>query len=113
MCPVFLLLLCPCVFSPPWPSLWSWLCCHGYAVAPAGSLSAAAVGFILVIDRRQDRWSSVKGTLLRIAVSLTAAHHVVRVCARACVCVWGGGGPLYLYHKGEAGISLVNLKQRS
>ncbi|XP_048090534.1 guanine nucleotide exchange factor DBS isoform X16 [Alosa alosa] len=31
------------------------------------SLSAAAVGFILVIDRRQDRWSSVKGTLLRIA----------------------------------------------
>ncbi|XP_062383449.1 guanine nucleotide exchange factor DBS isoform X2 [Sardina pilchardus] len=31
------------------------------------SLSAAAVGFILVIDRRLDRWSSVKGTLLRIA----------------------------------------------
>uniref|UniRef100_A0A673WJX9 Mcf.2 cell line derived transforming sequence-like b n=1 Tax=Salmo trutta TaxID=8032 RepID=A0A673WJX9_SALTR len=33
------------------------------------SLSAAGVGFILVIDRRQDRWAAVKGTLLRIAVS--------------------------------------------
>jgi hypothetical protein len=41
------------------------------------SLSAAGVGFILVIDRRQDRWAAVKGTLLRIAVS-----------KRACVCVW-------------------------
>lgn len=28
------------------------------------------MGFILVIDRRQDRWAAVKGTLLRIAVSL-------------------------------------------
>uniref|UniRef100_A0AAR2L4Z7 Mcf.2 cell line derived transforming sequence-like b n=1 Tax=Pygocentrus nattereri TaxID=42514 RepID=A0AAR2L4Z7_PYGNA len=33
------------------------------------SLSAAGVGFILVIDRRQDRWACVKGTLLRISVS--------------------------------------------
>lgn len=33
------------------------------------SLSAAGVGFILVIDRRQDRWTCVKGTLLRISVS--------------------------------------------
>uniref|UniRef100_A0A672Z3H9 Mcf.2 cell line derived transforming sequence-like b n=1 Tax=Sphaeramia orbicularis TaxID=375764 RepID=A0A672Z3H9_9TELE len=31
------------------------------------SLSATGVGFILVIDRRQDRWAAVKGTLLRIA----------------------------------------------
>ncbi|XP_053482486.1 guanine nucleotide exchange factor DBS [Ictalurus furcatus] len=31
------------------------------------SLSAAGVGFILVIDRRQDRWTCVKGTLLRIS----------------------------------------------
>ena len=33
------------------------------------SLSATGVGFVLVIDRRQDRWAAVKGTLLRIAVS--------------------------------------------
>uniref|UniRef100_A0A3B4A797 Uncharacterized protein n=1 Tax=Periophthalmus magnuspinnatus TaxID=409849 RepID=A0A3B4A797_9GOBI len=31
------------------------------------SLSPTEVGFILVIDRRQDRWAAVKGTLLRIA----------------------------------------------
>ncbi|KAI5107485.1 guanine nucleotide exchange factor DBS isoform X3 [Silurus meridionalis] len=31
------------------------------------SLSAAGVGFILVIDRRQDRWACVKGTLIRIS----------------------------------------------
>ncbi|XP_056099759.1 guanine nucleotide exchange factor DBS isoform X9 [Rhinichthys klamathensis goyatoka] len=30
-------------------------------------MSRRGVGFILVIDRRQDRWASVKGTLLRIA----------------------------------------------
>ena len=48
-------------------------------------MSASGVGFILVIDRRQDRWAAVKGTLLRIAVS-----HSVCVCV--CVCVSVGGG---------------------
>ncbi|XP_031414156.1 guanine nucleotide exchange factor DBS isoform X4 [Clupea harengus] len=43
------------------------------------SLSAAAVGFILVIDRRQDRWSSVKGTLLRIAGSFPGNLQLVLV----------------------------------
>ncbi|XP_060715938.1 guanine nucleotide exchange factor DBS isoform X2 [Tachysurus vachellii] len=33
------------------------------------SLSSSGVGFILIIDRRQDRWASVKGALLRIAGS--------------------------------------------
>ena len=32
-------------------------------------LEEADQGFILVIDRRQDRWSSVKAALLHIAVS--------------------------------------------
>lgn len=35
----------------------------------SSSLTSTDVGFILVIDRRQDRWAAVKGTLLRIAVS--------------------------------------------
>lgn len=35
------------------------------------SLSAAGVGFIVVIDRRRDRWACLKATLLRISVSLT------------------------------------------
>ncbi|TRY92651.1 hypothetical protein DNTS_007701 [Danionella cerebrum] len=35
------------------------------------SVSSTGIGFILVIDRRQDRWASVKGTLLRIALMKT------------------------------------------
>lgn len=40
----------------------------------SSSLSSTDVGFILVIDRRQDRWAAVKGTLLRIAVSDGGTH---------------------------------------
>uniref|UniRef100_A0A3B4D608 Mcf.2 cell line derived transforming sequence-like a n=1 Tax=Pygocentrus nattereri TaxID=42514 RepID=A0A3B4D608_PYGNA len=43
------------------------------------SLSASGVGFILVIDRRQDRWASVKGTLLRIAGSFPGNLQLVLV----------------------------------
>lgn len=32
------------------------------------SLDAASIGFIIVIDRRKDKWSSVKASLSRIAV---------------------------------------------
>ncbi|XP_044525502.1 probable guanine nucleotide exchange factor MCF2L2 [Gracilinanus agilis] len=31
------------------------------------SLEAASIGFIIVIDRRRDKWSSVKASLTRIA----------------------------------------------
>ncbi|KAK7161386.1 hypothetical protein R3I94_004154 [Phoxinus phoxinus] len=43
------------------------------------SLSSTGVGFILVIDRRQDRWASVKGTLLRIAGSFPGNLQLVLV----------------------------------
>ncbi|XP_066517251.1 guanine nucleotide exchange factor DBS isoform X2 [Hoplias malabaricus] len=43
------------------------------------SFSASGVGFILVIDRRQDRWASVKGTLLRIAGSFPGNLQLVLV----------------------------------
>lgn len=46
------------------------------------SLSSTGVGFILVIDRRQDRWAAVKGTLLRIAVSLSLPLQIW-----ACTCL--------------------------
>jgi len=36
------------------------------------SLQDAGIGFILVIDRRQDKWTSVKASILRIAVSVGA-----------------------------------------
>ncbi|XP_016100795.1 guanine nucleotide exchange factor DBS isoform X4 [Sinocyclocheilus grahami] len=43
------------------------------------SLRSTGVGFILVIDRRQDRWASVKGTLLRIAGSFPGNLQLVLV----------------------------------
>ncbi|KAG9339468.1 hypothetical protein JZ751_023606, partial [Albula glossodonta] len=43
------------------------------------SLAAAGVGFILVIDRRQDKWAAVKGTLLRIAGSFPGNLQLVLV----------------------------------
>ncbi|XP_066562290.1 guanine nucleotide exchange factor DBS isoform X3 [Amia ocellicauda] len=43
------------------------------------SLQAAGVGFILIIDRRQDKWTSVKGTLLRIAGSFPGNLQLVLV----------------------------------
>ncbi|XP_039673393.1 guanine nucleotide exchange factor DBS isoform X2 [Perca fluviatilis] len=43
------------------------------------SLSSTGVGFILVIDRRQDRWAAVKGTLLRIAGSFPGNLQLVLI----------------------------------
>ncbi|XP_045061572.1 guanine nucleotide exchange factor DBS isoform X8 [Coregonus clupeaformis] len=43
------------------------------------SVTASGVGFILVIDRRQDRWTAVKGTLLRIAGSFPGNLQLVLV----------------------------------
>ncbi|XP_037384571.1 guanine nucleotide exchange factor DBS [Talpa occidentalis] len=43
------------------------------------SLQDAGVGFILVIDRRQDRWTSVKASILRIAASFPANLQLVLV----------------------------------
>ena len=51
-------------------------CSHGrtsgrmLTVLSRFSLQDAGIGFILVIDRRQDRWTSVKASILRIAVSV-------------------------------------------
>ncbi|XP_010622599.1 probable guanine nucleotide exchange factor MCF2L2 isoform X3 [Fukomys damarensis] len=33
------------------------------------SVEAASIGFVIVIDRRRDKWSSIKASLLRIAVA--------------------------------------------
>ncbi|XP_061696662.1 guanine nucleotide exchange factor DBS-like isoform X2 [Syngnathoides biaculeatus] len=43
------------------------------------SLPSTDVGFILVIDRRQDRWAAVKGTLLRIAGSFPGNLQLVLI----------------------------------
>ncbi|XP_049634053.1 guanine nucleotide exchange factor DBS isoform X2 [Suncus etruscus] len=43
------------------------------------SLQDTGVGFILVIDRRQDKWTSVKASVLRIAASFPANLQLVLV----------------------------------
>ncbi|XP_027147610.1 guanine nucleotide exchange factor DBS isoform X2 [Larimichthys crocea] len=43
------------------------------------SIAASGVGFILVIDRRLDRWAAVRATLLRIAGSFPGNLHLVLV----------------------------------
>ncbi|XP_035249550.1 guanine nucleotide exchange factor DBS isoform X1 [Anguilla anguilla] len=43
------------------------------------SLAVADVGFVLVIDRREDKWTSVRGTLLRIAGSFPGNLQLVLV----------------------------------
>ncbi|XP_026218674.1 guanine nucleotide exchange factor DBS isoform X6 [Anabas testudineus] len=43
------------------------------------SVAASGVGFILVIDRRLDRWAAVRATLLRIAGSFPGNIHLVLV----------------------------------
>ncbi|XP_069376638.1 guanine nucleotide exchange factor DBS isoform X5 [Paralichthys olivaceus] len=43
------------------------------------SVAASGVGFILVIDRRLDRWAAVRATLLRIAGSFPGNLHLVLV----------------------------------
>ncbi|XP_072557039.1 guanine nucleotide exchange factor DBS-like isoform X2 [Paramormyrops kingsleyae] len=43
------------------------------------SISTATLGFILVIDRRLDKWTSVRATLLRIASSFPGNLEVVLV----------------------------------
>lgn len=45
---------------------------NGVRLSPR-SVAASGVGFILVIDRRLDRWAAVRATLLRIAVSVFLA----------------------------------------
>uniref|UniRef100_A0A8C0S2R2 MCF.2 cell line derived transforming sequence like n=1 Tax=Canis lupus familiaris TaxID=9615 RepID=A0A8C0S2R2_CANLF len=42
-------------------------------------LQDAGIGFILVIDRRQDKWTSVKASILRIAASFPANLQLVLV----------------------------------
>lgn len=75
----------------------SQVCCQHTltpSVSPCFSLQDAGIGFILVIDRRQDKWTSVKASVLRIAVStLWACMLLEGDCWLLFfpVCVEGGG----------------------
>lgn len=42
-------------------------------------MQEADMGFVMVVDRRNDKWSSVKTTLLKISVSIASLADVVVV----------------------------------
>lgn len=43
------------------------------------SVEAASIGFIIVIDRRRDKWSSIKASLTRIAVNIYFCAFFIQV----------------------------------
>lgn len=43
------------------------------------SLEAASIGFIIIIDRRRDKWSAVKASLTRIAVSAVFVIYLLEI----------------------------------
>lgn len=43
------------------------------------SVEAASIGFVIVIDRRRDKWSSVKASLTRIAVNIYFCALIIKV----------------------------------
>ncbi|EPY78815.1 hypothetical protein CB1_001005003 [Camelus ferus] len=43
------------------------------------SVEAASIGFIIVIDRRRDKWSSIKASLTRIAVNIYFCAITIKV----------------------------------
>lgn len=45
-------------------------------------LHDADLGYVLIVDRRGDRWNAVKTTLLRLSVRITQVSFVI------CVCPW-------------------------
>uniref|UniRef100_A0A8C9T259 MCF.2 cell line derived transforming sequence like n=1 Tax=Scleropages formosus TaxID=113540 RepID=A0A8C9T259_SCLFO len=76
-----LITLLPVTFllGSDWLGESSFLCLLSLSAPFSFSLTAAGVGFILVIDRRMDKWASVKATLLRIASSFPGNLQLVLV----------------------------------
>ncbi|XP_044627078.2 probable guanine nucleotide exchange factor MCF2L2 isoform X2 [Equus asinus] len=48
------------------------------------SVEAASIGFIIVIDRRRDKWSSVKASLTRIAVAFPGNLQLIFILRPSC-----------------------------
>ncbi|XP_022426865.1 probable guanine nucleotide exchange factor MCF2L2 isoform X1 [Delphinapterus leucas] len=48
------------------------------------SVEAASIGFVIVIDRRRDKWSSVKASLTRIAVAFPGNLQLIFILRPSC-----------------------------
>ncbi|XP_034407103.1 guanine nucleotide exchange factor DBS isoform X3 [Cyclopterus lumpus] len=73
------------------------------------SVAASAVGFILVIDRRLDRWAAVRATLLRIAGSFPGNLHLVLVLRPTTFLQRTLSDFLFKYNKDEFKMKVVML----
>ncbi|XP_057715746.1 guanine nucleotide exchange factor DBS isoform X4 [Corythoichthys intestinalis] len=73
------------------------------------SIASSGVGFILVIDRRQDRWAAVRATLLRIAGSFPANVNLVLVLRPTTFLQRALSDFLFKFNKDEFKMKVVML----
>ncbi|XP_056226149.1 guanine nucleotide exchange factor DBS [Seriola aureovittata] len=73
------------------------------------SVAASGVGFILVIDRRLDRWAAVRATLLRIAGSFPGNLHLVLVLRPTTLFQRTLSDFLFKYNRDEFKMKVVML----
>lgn len=73
------------------------------------SVTASGVGFILVIDRRLDRWAAVRATLLRIAGSFPGNLHLVLVLRPTTLLQRTLSDFLFKFNKDEFKMKVVML----
>ncbi|XP_059183827.1 guanine nucleotide exchange factor DBS isoform X3 [Centropristis striata] len=73
------------------------------------SVAASGVGFILVIDRRLDRWAAVRATLHRIAGSFPGNLHLVLVLRPTTLLQRTLSDFLFKYNKDEFKMKVVML----
>ncbi|KAM3584893.1 uncharacterized protein V6R79_001935 [Siganus canaliculatus] len=73
------------------------------------SITASGVGFILVIDRRLDRWAAVRATLLRIAGSFPGNLHLVLVLRPTTLLQRTLSDFLFKFNKDEFKMKVVML----
>ncbi|XP_012667026.2 probable guanine nucleotide exchange factor MCF2L2 [Otolemur garnettii] len=55
-----------------------------FAILSGKGAEAASIGFIIVIDRRRDKWSSIKASLTRIAVAFPGNLQLVFILRPSC-----------------------------
>ncbi|XP_052420623.1 guanine nucleotide exchange factor DBS isoform X2 [Carassius gibelio] len=73
------------------------------------SLSAAGVGFIVVIDRRRDRWTCLKGTLLRISGWFPANLQLVLVLKPSAILQRTLSDVFFKLHKDDFKVPVIML----
>ncbi|XP_073701623.1 guanine nucleotide exchange factor DBS isoform X2 [Garra rufa] len=73
------------------------------------SLSAAGVGFIVVIDRRRDRWTCLKGTLLRISGWFPANLRLVLVLRPSAILQRTLSDVFFKLHKDDFKVPVIML----